>query len=200
MYLHYSVSAQVMMLARRTMLTGTKDCKRGGKGSLNFERDPEDDSNDPETELQQPDDVTDLNYEEPSPPVEALLHSPGELSIYVQPPELMELKEKLLHTEGDLKKVNEKVTSLEGCLEAAKDVIEITEMKLKEAVEKLRKSEEEKVLLMRQLHQASSMALKIKNDDKQTHLFTGLPSCNVFVLILTILPHLLSRKRVLVRV
>ena len=52
----------------------------------------------------------------------------------------MELKEKLLHSEGDLKEVNEKVTSLVGCLEAAKEVIEATEMKLKEAVEKLRGS------------------------------------------------------------
>ena len=158
------------------------------------ERDSEDDSGDP-TELQQPDDVTDLNSEETSPHIEALSHSPGELSLHVQPPELMELTEKLLHTEGDLKKINEKVTSLEGCLEAAKEVIETTEMKLKEAVEKLRRSEEEKVLLMRQLHQASSMAFKIKNDDKQTHLFTGLPSYNVFALILTYLTPFVTKEK-----
>ena len=35
MCLHYSVSAQVKLLDRGIMLTGTKDCKRGGKGSHN---------------------------------------------------------------------------------------------------------------------------------------------------------------------
>ena len=105
------------------------------------------------------------------------------------------INRKAVATEGDLKKVNEKVTSLEGCLEAAKEIIEITEMKLKEAVEKLRRSEEEKILLMRQLHQASSMALKIKNDDKQTHLFTGLPSYNVFALILTHLTSFVAKEK-----
>ena len=107
----------------------------------------------------------------------------------------MELKEKLLHTEENLKKAYEKVTNLEGCLEAAKEVIETTETKFKEALENLHRSEEEKILLMRQLHQASSMALKIKNDDNQTHLFTGLPSYNVFTLIVTHLSPLITKEK-----
>lgn len=97
-----------------------------------------------------------------------------------------------MHTEEDLKKAYEKITNLEGCLEAANKVTETTETKFKEAVEDLHRSEEEKILLIRQLHQASSMALKIKNDDNQTHLFTGLPSYNVFTV--TIFPRLSPRK------
>ena len=36
MCLHYSVSAQVALPDRGIMLTGTKDCKRGRKGSRNL--------------------------------------------------------------------------------------------------------------------------------------------------------------------
>ena len=106
----------------------------------------------------------------------------------------MELKEKLLHTEEDLKKAYEKIISLEGCLEAAKKVTETIKTKFKEAVEDLHRLEEEKILVMRQLHQASSMALKIKNDDNQTHLFTGLPSYNVFTVIVTHLSPLITKE------
>ena len=35
----------------------------------------------------------------------------------------------------------------------------------------LLKSEEDKVLLMKQLYQASSIALRIRNNDKKTHFY-----------------------------
>ena len=44
-----------------------------------------------------------------------------------------------------------------------------TKIKLEEAEGNLLKSEEEKVLLMKQLYQASSIALKIMNNYKKTH-------------------------------
>ena len=68
-------------------------------------------------------------------------------------------------------------------------------MKLREAEDKLCRSDEDKVLLMRQLHQSSSVNLKIKNDDKQTHLFTGLPSYDVFALLLTHLSPLVAEEK-----
>ena len=105
------------------------------------------------------------------------------------------MKEKLLYTEEDLKKANDKVTSLEECVKAHKEVIETTEMKLREAEDKLHRSDEEKILLMRLLHQSSSVALRIKNDDNQTHMFTGLPSYDVFVLLLTHLNPLVAKEK-----
>ena len=54
-------------------------------------------------------------------------------------------------------------------LEAAEELLEKTQAKFEEVANKLHKSEEEKVLLLHQLHQATSIASKIKNDDKQTH-------------------------------
>ena len=44
-----------------------------------------------------------------------------------------------------------------------------TKTKLEEAEGNLLKSEEDKVLLMKQLYQALSIALKIRNNDKKTH-------------------------------
>ena len=46
-----------------------------------------------------------------------------------------------------------------------------------------------------QLHQALNIALKIENDDNQTHLFTGLPSYNVFALLLTHLSPLITEEK-----
>ena len=48
---------------------------------------------------------------------------------------------------------------------------------------------------MQQLYQFSSIATKIKNDDKQTHFYTGLPSYDVFVLLLTHLSLLVSSEK-----
>ena len=88
---------------------------------------------------------------------------------------LEEVKEKLQHAE-ESKKANEKIAALEEKLEAAEELLEKTQAKFEEVANKLHKSDEEKVLLLRQLHQATSIASKIKNDDKQTRFYTGLPS------------------------
>ena len=50
---------------------------------------------------------------------------------------------------------------------------------------------------MQQFHQTSwsGMAFKIKNDNKQTLLFTGLQSYNVFVLILTHLTPFVTKEK-----
>lgn len=156
---------------------------------------PEDDSNVPETQPQRPGNITDFCLEGPNLHVESTPSTSGELSLLVQPPELIQLKEKLLHTEENLKKANEKVASLEERVKADEEVIEATEKKLREAEDRLRRSDEEKVLLMRQLHRNSSIALKVKNDDNQTHLFTGLPSYDVFALLLSHLSPLTAEEK-----
>ena len=130
------------------------------------------------------------------------------------------LNEKVLHLENNLKEANKKLADLEGLLTQANAMVSSTEIRLKEAIDKLHKTEEEKmllaqklentdseshdkvlkleeekILLMRQLHQSSSIAAKIKNDDKQTHFYTGLPSYDVFVLLLTHLSPLVSKEK-----
>ena len=130
------------------------------------------------------------------------------------------LHEKVLHLEDSLKETNEKLSNLEGFLAQANAMISSTEIRLKEATDKLHKSEEEKMLLaqkleqtglesqdkireleeekiylIQQLHQFSSIAAKIKNDDKQTRFFTGLPTYDVFVLLLTHLSPLITKEK-----
>ena len=129
------------------------------------------------------------------------------------------LNEKVLYLENDLKEANKKLSDLERILTQANAMISSTEIRLKEATDKLHKSEEkmllaqklektgtesqdkvlkleeEKIILMQQLHQFSSIATKIKNDDKQTHFYTGLPSYDVFVLLLTHLSLLVSKEK-----
>ena len=130
------------------------------------------------------------------------------------------LNEKVLHLENNLKEANKKLADLEGLLTQANAMVSSTEIRLKEAIDKLHKTEEEKmllaqklentdseshdkvlkleeekILLMRQLHQSLSIAAKIKNDDKQTHFYTGLPSYDVFVLLLTHLSPLVSKEK-----
>ena len=129
------------------------------------------------------------------------------------------LHEKVLHLEDSLKETNEKLSNLEGLLAQANAMISSTEIRLKEATDKLHKSEEEKMLLaqkleqtglesqdkireleeekiylIQQLHQFSSIAAKIKNDDKQTRFYTGLPTYDVFVLLLTHLSPLITKE------
>ena len=110
--------------------------------------DSEGDSDIPETQLQRSTNIADPRLEGSSLHIESSPSTSDEPSLHLQPPELIQLKEKLLHTEEDLKKANEKVTSLEECVKADKEVIETTEMKLMEAEDKLRRSDEEKILLM----------------------------------------------------
>ena len=130
------------------------------------------------------------------------------------------LHEKVLHLEDSLKETNEKLSNLEGLLAQANAIISSTEIRLKEATDKLHKSEEEKMLLaqkleqtglesldkireleeekiylIQQLHQFSSIAAKIKNDDKQTRFYTGLPTYDVFVLLLTHLSPLITKEK-----
>ena len=81
------------------------------------------------------------------------------------------------------KNLNEKIAALEEKLEAAEELLEKTQAKFEEVASKLHKSEEEKVLLLHQLHQATSIASKIKTDDRQTHFYTGLPSYNAFTFL-----------------
>ena len=50
-------------------------------------------------------------------------------------------------------------------------------------------------MLLRQLHQATSIASKIKNDDKQTHFYTGLSSYNVLTFLLTHLYLIVSNEK-----
>jgi len=65
----------------------------------------------------------------------------------------------------------------------------------KEAIKMLQKSAEEKLLLM---SQASSIAVKVQNDDKKTRLFTELPSYGAFTVLVT--HPLLVKKRIVVQV
>lgn len=131
------------------------------------------------------------------------------------------LEERILKLEEDLQKANEKVSNLEGSLAQANAAISSIQIRLTEATDKLHKSEEEKllltqeleaasvekdllfkleeekILLMQQLHQHSSIATKIRNDDKQTRFYTGLPSYDVFVLLVTHLsPHVSKSKSI----
>ena len=131
------------------------------------------------------------------------------------------LEERILKLEEDLQKANEKVSNLEGNLVQANAAISSIQIRLTEATDKLHKSEEEKllltqeleaasvekdllfkleeekILLMQQLHQHSSIATKIRNDDKQTRFYTGLPSYDVFVLLVTHLsPHVSKSKSI----
>ena len=73
---------------------------------------------------------------------------------------LEEVKEKLQHAE-ESKKANEKIAALEEKLEAAEELLEKTQAKFDEVANKLHKSEE-KLLLLHQLHQATSIASQIK--------------------------------------
>jgi len=117
--------------------------------------------------------------------------------------DLSDANKKVAILEKDLTEKNEKVIILEDLLKAANETISSTEArlystetKLKEVIDEQDKSEEEKVVLMRQLHQASSVAVKIKHDDKQTHFFTGLlPSYDVFVVLLTHLSPLVAKEK-----
>ena len=59
----------------------------------------------------------------------------------------------------------------------------------------LQKSEDEKILLMRQNFQKPSIALNIQNDDNKTRLFTGLPSYGVLAVLVTHLTPHVSKER-----
>ena len=61
----------------------------------------------------------------------------------------------------NLKKQNKKIAALEEKLEAAEELLEKTQGKFQEVANKLHKSEE-KLLLLRQVPQATSIASKIK--------------------------------------
>jgi len=155
----------------------------------------------PEVQHEQLDDITDLNCDE-GPDLEVEPSEQGlKESLLIREDlrktnaVLEEVKEKLHHTEEESKKANKKIATLEGQLKAAEELLRKAEAKFEEVANKLHKSEEEKTLLMRQLHQASSIASKIKNDDNQTHFYTGLPSYNVFTLILTHLSPLVSIEK-----
>ena len=157
---------------------------------------------DSEVQHEQLDDITELNCDE-GPSLE-VRPSEQELKETLLTREedlretnavLEEVKENLHHAEEESKKANEKIATLEGQLEAAEESLRKTQAKFEEVANELHKSEEEKVLLMRQLHQASSIATKIKNDDKRTHFYTGLPSYNVFTLLLTHLSSLVSNEK-----
>lgn len=105
------------------------------------------------------------------------------------------LKEKVADLRQELQEANEKVSLLEGSLSAANESISLTNTRLKEVTNELHKSQGEKLSLLRQSHQASSIAAKIKNDDKKTHLYTGLPSYAVFLLFLTHLSPIVSKNK-----
>ena len=140
--------------------------------------------------LQIPDDDVAL----PNDNVELLGHD-----VIVELLEIVEEKEKLervlSNTAKDLRKANEKITILEECLKSANEAAKMSDAKYEEVVEKLRKSKEEKISLMRQKYQTSSIAMKIQNDDKKTHLFTGLPSYGVFSVLVTHLTPLAAKEK-----
>ena len=153
-----------------------------------------------EAQHEQPDDITELNCNEgPSLEVmpseqqlkEALFS--GEEDLIKTNAMLEEVKEKLQHAE-ESKKANVKIAALEEKVEAAEESLEKTQAKFEEVANKLHKSDEEKMLLC-QLHQATSVASKIKNDDKQTHFYTGLPSHNAFTFLLTHLFPIVSNEK-----
>ena len=48
---------------------------------------------------------------------------------------------------------------------------------------------------MKQLYQASSIALKIRNTDKKTHFLTGLPSYSIFMVLLSHLSPSVSKEK-----
>ena len=161
---------------------------------------------------------TDMDVLEPQV-VQSVL-SPETSTPWPQQTETEILNEKVLHLEDDLKEANKKLSDLEGLLTQANAMISSTELKLQETTDKLHKSEEEKMLLaqklektgtesqdkvlkleeekiilMQQLHQFSSIVAKIKNDHKRTHFYTGLPSYDVFILLLTHLSPLVSKEK-----
>ena len=92
--------------------------------------------------------------------------------------DLKDLEENLSSAEKVLEVGNEK-------LEAAKNKICELEKTLKKSKEVLQDEREKNCSLMRELYQISSIAEQMKNDDKQTHFYTGLPSYNVFSVLLT---------------
>ena len=79
--------------------------------------------------------------------------------------------------EKDLRKANQKITILEEYLKSGNEAEKRSDAKYEEAVL------QEKLLLMRQKHHASSIALKIQTDDKETRCLQGYPLM-VFLLCL----------------
>ena len=65
------------------------------------------------------------------------------------------MEEKVLTLEKDLRKANDKVSNLEGILAQAKATITSTRVKLTQTMNKLHKSEEDKILLTQRLKVAN---------------------------------------------
>ena len=96
----------------------------------------------------------------------------------------------------NLKKQTKKIAALEEKLEAAEELLEKTQAKFEEVANKLHKSEEEKMLMLRQLHQAKSIASKIKNDDKQIHFILDcLLIMHVFTFLLSHVSLIISNEK-----
>ena len=165
------------------------------------------DSNVPERE--QPEDTDESNTQFGLPQVTER----GELH-HVE--HLMEANQRVVTLEDELKVAKEVISTMEAKYKEAVDKLHIleeekrllaeekcmleqlnfcTKTKLEEAEGNLLKSREDKVLLMKQLYQASSIALRIRNNDKKTHFFTGLPSYSVFTVLLTHLSPSVSKEK-----
>jgi len=114
----------------------------------------------------------------------------GELLNDVELPN--DIENLLNNTKEDLRKATEKIIVLQECLKSANEAKEASNAKYKEATKLLQKSEEEK---LRQNCLASSIVLKIQNDDNKIRLFTGLPSYGVFNVLVTHLTPFVSKDK-----
>ena len=134
-----------------------------------------------------------LGLEEQQDSAQCASRGSNECQILISDIDLEATKQQLLTLEESERDLKSKYMEVENKLKNKEELYANLEVKLKEVNQKLHQLEEKNSLLHRDLYQTSSIAVKMQNDDKRTHFYTGLPSYNTFAVLLSLLIPVVSK-------
>ena len=134
-----------------------------------------------------------LGLEEQQDSAQCASGGSSECQLLISDIDLEATKQQLLTLEESERDLKSKYMEVENKLKNKEELYANLEVKLKEVNQKLHQLEEKNSLLHRDLYQTSSVAVKMQNDDKRTHFYTGLPSYNTFAVLLSLLIPVVSK-------